>query len=67
MSSLSRHAPSFKNGKPNGLKVFAFKPGSFLHTCGFRSGDVIFQINGMPVTSPDKIFEEIIPNVRQAR
>ena len=63
MSNLSKVAtqarivPSFKNGKPNGFKLFSIKPGSIYSKIGLQNGDVIGKINGYEMNSPDKALE----------
>ena len=55
--SIARIVPSFKNGKPNGFKLFSIKPGSIYSKIGMQNGDVIQRINGYEMNSPDKALE----------
>ncbi len=41
--------PAFVNGKPVGFKIFSIKPGSLYQQLGFENGDVLTQINGVPL------------------
>jgi hypothetical protein len=59
-SSLSRSmrlVPETKDGKPNGFRVFAIKPGSLLARIGFQNGDLVQGLNGNDLTTPDKALE----------
>lgn len=54
----ARIVPSVKNGKPNGIKLYAIRPSSVYAKLGMRNGDTISSINGFPIsTSPDKALE----------
>ncbi len=55
--STVRVVPSFKNGKPDGFKLFSMKQSSTFYKIGFRNGDVIQKINGEELASPDKVLE----------
>ena len=57
VATKARIVPSFKNGKPNGFKLFSIKPGSIYSKIGLRNGDVIQSINGYEMNSPDKALE----------
>jgi hypothetical protein len=46
----ARVVPSMKDGKPNGLKVYAIRPNSLFALLGFNNGDTIESINGKPLT-----------------
>jgi hypothetical protein len=59
-SSLSRTlrlAPEVKDGRPNGFRILALKPGSFLARVGFLNGDIVVSINGIDLSGPDKAME----------
>jgi hypothetical protein len=59
-TSLARQArfvPYFKDGQPAGFKLFAIRPGSFYAALGFRNGDALLTLNGIPLTSPDRALE----------
>ncbi len=49
-----RVVPYFKDGKPDGFKIFAIKKDSLWAKLGFHNGDIIQSVNGMKITSPDK-------------
>ena len=57
VATQARIVPSFKNGKPNGFKLFSIKPKSFYSQIGLQNGDVIQKINGYEMNSPDKALE----------
>ena len=42
----ARAVPYFKDGKPQGLRLFAVKAGSFYERLGLKNGDVLKTING---------------------
>lgn len=52
-----RIAPNFTEGQPDGFKLLSIKRGSLFDRLGLRNGDVIRQINGMPLDSPQKALE----------
>ncbi len=52
-----RVVPNFTDGKPDGFKVFAIRPNSIFAKIGLKNGDVIREINGRDITSPDKAFQ----------
>lgn len=62
----ARIVPSFKNGKSNGFKLFAIRPGSVYSKLGIKNGDVIHKINGYPMNSPEKALE-IYQKLKTAR
>ncbi len=49
----ARIAPSMKDGKPNGLKVFGVRPNSMVEALGFKNGDVLSTVNGHGLLNPD--------------
>lgn len=53
----ARLVPSFKNGKPDGFKIYAIRPGSAYARLGLHNGDAIHRINGHPLSTPDKALE----------
>ena len=46
-----------KLGKPDGLKVYAIRPSSFWSRLGLNNGDTIRAINGMDLTSADRMLD----------
>ncbi|MBI4822513.1 MAG: hypothetical protein HY791_40005 [Deltaproteobacteria bacterium] len=57
VATQARIVPSFQNGKPNGFKLFSIRPGSLYSKIGVMNGDVIQNINGYEMSSPDKALE----------
>ena len=57
VATQARIVPSFKNGKANGFKIFSIKSKSIFKKIGLKNGDVIQNINGYEITSPDKALE----------
>jgi len=57
LSHSARIVPDVKNGKPNGFRVSAIKPGSPLARVGFHNGDLIQAVNGNDVSTPAKAIE----------
>jgi hypothetical protein len=50
----ARVVPSYADGKPNGLKLYAIRPRSFFARVGLANGDTIRTVNALPVTTPDE-------------
>jgi len=61
----ARVVPSVKNGKANGFKLYAIRPGSVYAKLGLSNGDNIHSINGFDLTSPDKALE-VYTKVKEA-
>ena len=57
VATQARLVPSFKNGKPNGFKIFSIRSGSIYSKIGMQNGDVILKINGFEMNSPDRALE----------
>ena len=54
--------PNFVDGKPDGLRLFNVKPGSFWDKAGMKTGDVIRRVNDLDLSSVDnamKAFDEM--------
>lgn len=47
----ARVLPTFRDGNPEGLKVFAIRPGSALAAIGLENGDTVRAVNGHAVTA----------------
>jgi hypothetical protein len=60
-----RIVPAMTNGKPDGFKLYAIKPGSLIDRLGFKNGDTLREINGFALTSADKALEAYV-KVRDA-
>jgi general secretion pathway protein C len=52
--SQARILPKYENGQMVGVQVSAIKPGSMFETCGLRNGDVITEMNGIRINSPEE-------------
>lgn len=58
LANGARSAPALNGeGKPTGIKIFAIRPSSFFGKIGLENGDTLKTINGLDVSSPDKILE----------
>ena len=57
LARSARIVPSMRNGKPNGFKLYAIRPGSLYSLLGMFNGDTINAINGHSITTPDKALE----------
>lgn len=57
LARSARIVPSLKDGKPNGFKLYAIRPGSIYSLIGLQNGDTINAINGNEMTTPDKALE----------
>jgi general secretion pathway protein C len=53
----ARIVPSFRDGRPDGFKLFSIRPDSIYPLMGFQNGDTIERINGHDLDSPDKALE----------
>ena len=53
----ARVVPSVRDGKVNGFKLYAIRPGSLYAALGLRNGDTVTMINGMELDSPDKALK----------
>lgn len=53
LAAQARIVPYLENGKPNGFKIFAIKPGSAFTRLGLEDNDVVLRIDGIPMSSPD--------------
>ncbi len=62
---MARIVPSIKDGKANGFKLYAIRPGSVFAMIGMQNGDTISGINGFDMSSPDKALE-VYTKVRSA-
>jgi len=64
-SRQARIVPSYRSGQPDGLKLYAIRPGSLWSTLGIANGDTIQTVNGHALSSPDGALE-IYTKVRDA-
>jgi len=61
----ARVVPAMKNGKPEGIKLYAIRPTSPYAKLGMTNGDTLQSINGFELTSVDKGLE-IYAKLREA-
>lgn len=47
----ARLVPALRDGKPEGLKVYAIRPGSRFDAIGLRNGDTILRVDGVSVVT----------------
>lgn len=52
-----RVRPYFRRGKPEGLIVSQIKSGSVFANLGLMNGDIIANVNGKPMSSPEEAFQ----------
>lgn len=52
LATAGRVVPSLVDGKPDGFKVYAVRPGSWLDRLGVRSGDTLETVNDYELTTP---------------
>lgn len=57
LATSARFVPSIKDGKPNGFKLYAIRPGSMFAKIGMQNADLIKAINGLDMSTPDKALE----------
>ena len=50
-----RMVPYFEGNKAAGYRLAAIRPGTTFERLGFQGGDVLQQVNGMDLASPEKI------------
>jgi hypothetical protein len=53
----ARVVPAMKSGKPEGFKLYAIRPSSIWNKLGLSNGDTIRAINGLELTTVDKMLE----------
>ena len=51
-----RLIPYFEGNKSAGYRLAAIRPGSAFEQLGFRGGDIIQQVNGVELSSPEKMY-----------
>ena len=52
--SQARILPKWEDGEMRGVELAAIKSGSLLQEAGFQNGDIIIEMNGIPVDSPEQ-------------
>ena len=63
---MAQLQPRIIAGKTSGFAIKSMQSRSILHKIGLRRGDVILQVNGMSLTSPEKALQ-IFQQLREAR
>lgn len=56
----ARLVPTVRDGKPVGFKLFAIRPGSLYARLGFVNGDLVTEINGHDLSTPDKALDALV-------
>ena len=51
-----RLVPFFEGNKSAGYRIAAIRPGTTFEQLGFQGGDVLQQVNGLDVSSPEKLY-----------
>lgn len=51
-----RLIPFFEGNKSAGYRIAAIRPGTTFEQLGFQGGDVLQQVNGLDVSSPEKLY-----------
>lgn len=55
----ARVIPSFKDGQPDGFRIFAISEDSLYEKIGLQNGDILHRINGVDVKSPQNFMKVI--------
>jgi general secretion pathway protein C len=51
-----RLIPFFEGNKSAGYRIAAIRPGTTFEQLGFQGGDVLQQVNGLDVSTPEKLY-----------
>jgi general secretion pathway protein C len=51
-----RLVPYFEGNKAAGYRIAALRPGTTFENLGFQGGDVLQQVNGLDISTPDKMY-----------
>ena len=57
LSRAARIVPEVRDGKAAGFRLFSVKSDGPFAKIGLQNGDVIYAINGLEMTSPEKALE----------
>jgi len=57
MTKGVRVVPAMRNGRPEGMKLYAIRPSSLWAALGFRNGDTLRAINGVELTDVNKALD----------
>lgn len=55
-ANAARVVPSMKNGKLSGIRLFSIRPESVWAAAGFMNGDVLKEVNELPLLEPEEIY-----------
>jgi hypothetical protein len=68
-SGGARIVPSIRDHVPNGIRLYAVRPCSVIAMLGFENGDLVERVNGVPLTSPDRLLHlySRLPEARRVR
>jgi len=64
--SQARMVPNMVNGKTDGFMVKMVQPRSFIAMLGLKPGDIVRQVNGVDLNSPEQALQ-IFQQLREAR
>jgi type II secretory pathway component PulC len=53
----ARIVPAMKNGRPDGMKLYAIRPSSLWAALGFQNGDTVHSINGVELDDASKALD----------
>jgi general secretion pathway protein C len=65
LARSARIVPSVRNGKPNGFRLYAIRPGSAYSLLGMKNGDTIHAVNGKPMNTPEQALQ-VYTQIRNA-
>jgi general secretion pathway protein C len=58
--------PYLENGRTTGFQIRMIQPGTLIAQLGLKKGDILREINGLPLNSPEKALQ-IFGQLRQAK
>jgi general secretion pathway protein C len=56
LATAARFVPSIRDGRPNGFKLYAIRPGSIFGRLGFQNGDTVKTVNGLDMSTPEAVL-----------
>lgn len=62
----ARAVPFLENGKTTGFEIQMIRAGSLIAELGLQKGDILREVNGLPLDSPEKALQ-IFGQLRQAK
>ena len=62
----ARIVPAMKNGKPDGLKLYAIRPSSAYKRLNFQNGDTVHSVNGHDLSDATALFD-VFNKVKKAK